>query len=47
MYGSRNLGNSRREIEAVVAMTRDISELVGVVLDESEMTFLKTLSSWE
>jgi hypothetical protein len=49
MYGSRNLGNGRKEVEGVVALCHAISDVLGVEMRRAgteEWAFLEKLKSW-
>jgi len=49
MYGSRNLGNGKLEVEGVVAMCHAVAQAVGVDLEregKAEWAFLEKLKSW-
>ncbi|KAI9727995.1 MAG: hypothetical protein M1828_005400 [Chrysothrix sp. TS-e1954] len=43
MYGARNLGNGKGEIEAVVEMVRIVARDLNMVLDEEKINFVKKL----
>jgi len=47
-YGSRNLGNGREEIVAVVEICRQVARLVGYELSEEGMEFVdEKVKKWE
>jgi hypothetical protein len=49
MYGSRNLGNDKKEVEGVVALRHAISDVLGVEMRRAgteEWAFLEKLKSW-
>jgi alkylhydroperoxidase/carboxymuconolactone decarboxylase family protein YurZ len=49
MYGSRNLGNSRKEIEGIVALSHAIANVLDVEMQREgteEWAFLEKVKSW-
>jgi hypothetical protein len=49
MYGSRNLGNGRKEVEGVVALCHAIADVLDVEMQREgteEWAFLQKLKSW-
>ena len=49
MYGSRNLGNERRDVEGVAKLCHAISDALGVEMEREateEWAFLEKLKSW-
>lgn len=49
LYGSRNLGNGRKEIEGIMSLSHAIAEVLGVEMQregKEEWAFLEKLKSW-
>ena len=49
MYGSRNLGNGKREVEGVVALCHAIADALGIDMCREgldEWAFLDKIKSW-
>jgi hypothetical protein len=46
MYGSRNLGNSKEEIQASVRLVRSTMSAVGLSFDDGKMTFVEKMDTW-
>lgn len=46
MYGSRNLGNSKAEIQNAIKLTQQLVKELGISLDIESMDFVKKVDDW-
>lgn len=46
MYGSRNLGNSKEEIQAAIRLVRATMAAIDLPFDDGAMTFIEKLETW-
>lgn len=46
MYGSRNLGNGREEIQKGVKLSQDLAAAMGVKIDTESQAFVSKVDSW-
>ena len=46
MYGSRNLGNGKTEIQKGIKLAQDLAAALGVVVDTESMDFVKKVEGW-
>jgi len=46
MYGARNLGNSKTEIQSAIKLVRALMSTLKIPLDESSMNFTKKMEKW-
>lgn len=46
MYGSRNLGNSKEEIQASIRLVRATMKAIDMPFDDSKMTFTEKMETW-
>jgi len=46
MYGSRNLGNGKEEIQNAIKLTQELVKELGVSLDIESMDFVKKVDNW-
>lgn len=46
MYGSRNLGNGKVEIQKAIKLANDIAGALKVSVDTESMEFVKKVETW-
>jgi hypothetical protein len=46
MYGSRNLGNGKAEIQKGIKLAQDLAQALGVEVDTEGMDFVKKVDGW-
>lgn len=46
MYGSRNLGNDKKEILKAVKLSGELARALGVGIDTESMGFVKKVDGW-
>ena len=46
MYGSRNLGNGKAEIQKGIKLAQNLASALNVPVDTASMEFVKKVEAW-